>query len=171
MVPAPALLDDRPMADVAPTTATGSSGPVREPTQTSVNAVDWSRRLGHDQGQLRASVGAILAIGGQRPVDAEGHLLHAGDAVAQAALALDNLTDVVVAAGMTLADLAHLRIYATTRAALLDAQLAVSEHLATHGATAPVTAVQVSGLAIADMEVEIDGLAVLTDPPTEGTLT
>lgn len=130
------------------------------PRPCSVNAAAWSRRLGHDQAQRRDGVSAILSIGGQRPVDGEGRLMHEGDAIAQAALALDNLTAVVVAAGMTLADLAHLRIHATSRAALLDAQFATREHLVEHAATTPITAVEVRGLGLAGMEVEIDGLAV-----------
>ncbi|CAN5606738.1 hypothetical protein BH24ACT4_BH24ACT4_13120 [soil metagenome] len=97
--------------------------------------------------------------------------MHEGDTVAQVALALDNLTAVVVAAGMTLADLAHLRVHATSAVALLDAQFVVGEHLAEHAVTAPVTTVEVCGLAIAGMEVEIDGLAVRTEHRTEGNPT
>jgi enamine deaminase RidA (YjgF/YER057c/UK114 family) len=151
------LTEDRPMPDIEP----------GAPTE-SINVTDWSRRLGHDQAQLRRSPSAVLTIGPQRPVDAQGRLLHEGDAAAQAALTLDNLTDVVVAAGMTVADIAHLRVHATSREALLDAQVVVDEHLTTHGVTTPVTFVQVSGLAVAGMEVEIDGLAIRTDPPNEG---
>ena len=137
----------------------------------SVNAASWSRQLGHDQAQRRDGASTILAIGGQRPVDSEGRLMHEGDAIAQVALALDNLTAVVLAAGMTLADLAHLRIHATSRASLLDAQFVVREHLVEHAVTTPITTVEVSGLAIAGMEVEIDGLAMRTEHPTEGNQT
>ena len=150
-----------PMSDTAPTA----------PEARSVNPVDWSRRLGHDQAQLRDGVRSILTIGGQRPVDAEGRLMHEGDTVAQVALALDNLTAVIVAAGMTLADLVHLRVQTTSLAALVDAQFVVCEHLAEHAVTTPVTTIEVSGLAIAGMEVELDGLAVSTEHPTEGNLT
>lgn len=148
-----------------------SDTPPTAPGVRPVNAVDWSRRLGHDQGQLRHGVRSILTIGGQRPVDVQGRLLHEGDTVAQVALALDNLTAVVLAAGMTLADLAHLRVHTTSLAALLDAQFVVEEHLGEHAVTTPVTTIEVSGLAIAGMEVEIDGLAVRTDHPTEGNPT
>lgn len=146
------------MADTAPTS----------PGVHRVNPVEWSQRRGRDQGQLREGVSSILTIGGQRPVDADGQLMHEGDTVAQVALALDNLTAVVVAAGMTLADLAHLRVHTTSLAALVDAQLVVDEHLAEHALTTPVTTIEVSSLALAGMEVEIDGLAVRTEHPTEG---
>jgi enamine deaminase RidA (YjgF/YER057c/UK114 family) len=136
-----------------------------------INPVAWSQRLGHDQGQLREGTCSILAIGGQRPVDAEGRLLHENDTVAQVALALDNLTAVVVAAGMTLADVAHLRVYTTSLAALVDAQFVVDEHMAEHGVTTPITTIEINRLAIAGMEVEIDGMAVRTDHRPEGTTT
>lgn len=138
---------------------------------TSVNAVDWSRRLGHDQAQLRSQVHSVLAIGGQRPVDDRGRLLHEGDLPAQIALTMDNLTDVVLEAGLALTDLVHMRVHATDIAAYLDSQFVVMEHLAAHRATTPVTAIEVAGLAIPGMDIEIDGLAVRAGPSTEGTPT
>lgn len=152
-------------------TGTRMIGPVSRPDASSINPVPWSRRLGHDQGQLRSSVTGFLAIGGQRPVDGEGRFLHGGDSAAQAALALDNLTAVLHAAGMEMADLVHLRVFATSRAALLDAQLAVSEHLAAASVTTPVTYLEVAGLAVPGMEVEVEGLAVRTGTTDEGRTT
>lgn len=154
------------MADIARSTARAADGSA--PAVASINVAGWARRLGRDEGQVREPATAILTIGGQRPVDAAGRLLHEGDTVAQVALALDNLTEVVMAAGMTVADLAHLRVYVTSQAALLDAHLVVNEHLAEHHATTPVTLVEVSGLALAGMDVEVDGIAIRTDPRTEG---
>ena len=135
----------------------------------SVNPSPWSRDLGHDQAHRRDHPVAVLAIGGQRPVDATGRLLHAGDAAAQVALTLDNVSAVLEAAGFGPGDVVHLRIHATSRAALLDAQYVVREHLAEHRLGTPVTTIQVGGLALVGMEVEIDGLAVRTQPPPGGT--
>lgn len=160
-------IDDAPMGHISLTSAT-NNGTATVGT-TSLNPVPWSLRLGHDQGQLRDEAQTILTIGGQRPVNAEGQLLHEGDVAAQLALTLDNLTDVVRQAGMEVTDLAHLRIHTTDIIALLDVGFVVIEHLAAHGATTPVTTIEVSGLAIAGMEVEIDGLAVRTTPRPEGS--
>lgn len=153
------------MADISatPVVSDGSDGSVAVPATTpatSVNPVPWSRRLGHDLGQIRTDAGAILVIGGQRPVDASGRLLHEGDMAAQLALALDNVSAVLEAAGLELTDLAHLRIHTTAIDALLDVQFVVDEHLAEVGATPPLTLIEVSRLAIAGMGVEIDGLAI-----------
>ncbi len=138
---------------------------------TSVNAADWSRSIGHDQAQLRTPVQSLLSIGGQRPVDDLGLLLHEGDLPAQIALTLDNLTAMVVAAGMAFTDLVHLRVHTTDIAGYLDVQFVVTEHLTAYGAATPVTVLEVACLAIPGMEIEIDGFAVRAEMPTEGTPT
>lgn len=138
-------------------------GAVGDPAR-SINAAGWSRSLGHDQAQLCNQAQRVLAIGGQRPVDERGRLLHEADLPAQIALTMDNLTAVVVEAGMAFADVVHLRVHTTDIAAYRDAQFVVAEHLATHGATTPVTVVEVACLAIPGMEVEMDGLAIRAGP-------
>lgn len=153
------------MPHVAPTVGSAPHAPLSGST-TSLNPV--SRRAGHDQGRLCTDVEAILTIGGQGPVDARGRLLHEGDIAAQLALALANLTEVVLAAGMTLTDLAYLRFHTTDITSLLEVYFVVSEHLAEAGATPPVSIVEISRLAIRGMDLEIDGLAVRTARPTEG---
>ena len=87
---------------------------------------------------------------------------------AQLALALANLTAVVRAAGMGFTDLAHLRIHTTDIASLLDVYFVVSEHLAEHGATPPISIVEVSRLSTPGMDLEIEGLAVRPARPAEG---
>lgn len=134
-----------------------------------VNPSPWSKARGHDQALRLVRPGVMLVIGGQRPVDDIGRLLHAGDAAAQVALTLDNITSVVQEAGLDLADLVHLRIHATGRDALRDACDVVREHLSEHGLTTPVTTVTVAGLAVAGMEIEIDGLAIRQQPQPGGT--
>ncbi len=153
--------DDAPMHPNSPNAAIPNGAPAIG-TTTSLNPLPWSQRIACDQGQLRTGVHAIVTIGGQRPVDTQGRLLHEGDLAAQLALTLDNVTEVVLQAGLQLTDLAHLRVYTTDIVALLDVAFVVAEHLAAHGATTPVTTIEVSSLAIAGMQVEIDGLAVRT---------
>ncbi len=157
MVPEPSRAHDAAVPHVAPTAGLAAAAPV-DGTTTSLDPV-W-RRAGHDHGQLRTGAGAILTIGSQGPLDAQGRLLHEGDMAAQLALALVNLTEVVLAAGVGLSDLAHLRIHTTDIASLIEVQFVVSEHLAEQGATPPISIVEVSRLAVPGMELEIDGLAV-----------
>lgn len=150
--------DDRPMSRIAldddAADAPWSRG-VR-----SLNPSSWSRRDGHDQGQLRGPVASILTIGGQRSVDGEGRLLHEGDTAAQLVLALSNLTDVVHAAGMTFRDVASLRIHTTDLSAFQDVQFVVEEHCVAEEASPPLTVVEVGALALPGLEIEIDGIAI-----------
>lgn len=136
-------------------TPTTPAGTVRR-----VNPVRWAEPLGYDQGQLRTGVTSILTIAGQGPIDADGRLLHEGDVAAQLALALANVAAVLAEAGMTMADVAMLRTYTTDIAATLAVWDTVAEHLASEGATAPATLVEVTRLAVPGMVVEIDGLAI-----------
>jgi enamine deaminase RidA (YjgF/YER057c/UK114 family) len=69
--------------------------------------------LGFDQGQLIEGHQRLLVCSGQDAVDADGNTQHPGDMGSQLELALDNLEDVLVAAGMTLANIVRLNVYTT----------------------------------------------------------
>lgn len=141
---------------------------VSSPAVQRLNPSPWSAREGHDHGQLRARPGAVLTIGGQRPVDAEGRLLHEGDTAAQLALALANLSAVVRDAGMALSDLAQLRIHTTAMFRLVEVQDLLTDYLADAGATPPLTLVEVRRLALDGMDLEIEALAIATTGTTKG---
>jgi enamine deaminase RidA (YjgF/YER057c/UK114 family) len=82
-------------------------------TRTAINPSPWSTNLGFDQAELIEDHRRELLISGQDAVDASGTPQHAGDMAAQLELALDNLQDVLGAAGMTLANVVRLNVYAT----------------------------------------------------------
>lgn len=82
-------------------------------TRTAINPTSWSMNLGFDQGQLIEGHQRLLVCSGQDAVDADGNTQHPGDMGAQLELALDNLEDVLVAAGMTLANIVRLNVYTT----------------------------------------------------------
>lgn len=152
-----------------PPNIVGMSDRSTDPSSRAVNASPWSIALGHDQAHRLVRPDVILVIGGQRPVDDLGRLMHAGDVAAQVALTLDNVTAVVRAARLDLRDIVHLRISATGRDALRDACDVVREHLAEHDLRTPVTTVAVAGLGMVGMEIEIDGLAIREQRQPEGT--
>jgi enamine deaminase RidA (YjgF/YER057c/UK114 family) len=81
--------------------------------RTSINPVSWSIQLGFDQAQLIEGHQRLLVCSGQDAVDAEGTPQHPGDMAAQLELALDNLEAVLVAAGMTFANIVQLNVYTT----------------------------------------------------------
>jgi enamine deaminase RidA (YjgF/YER057c/UK114 family) len=82
-------------------------------TRTAINPWPWSIKLGFDQAQLIEGHRRQLVCSGQDAVDADGNPQHPGDMAAQLELALDNLEAVLAAAGMTLANVVRLNVYAT----------------------------------------------------------
>jgi enamine deaminase RidA (YjgF/YER057c/UK114 family) len=69
--------------------------------------------LGFDQAQLIQGHQRMLVCSGQDAVDADGKPQHPGDMAAQLELALDNLQAVLAAAGMSLANVVRLNVFAT----------------------------------------------------------
>jgi enamine deaminase RidA (YjgF/YER057c/UK114 family) len=82
-------------------------------TRRAINPWPWSIKLGFDQAQLIEGHRRQLVCSGQDAVDADGNPQHPGDMAAQLELALDNLEAVLAAAGMTLANVVRLNVYAT----------------------------------------------------------
>jgi enamine deaminase RidA (YjgF/YER057c/UK114 family) len=82
-------------------------------TRTAINPSPWSLNLGFDQAQLIEGQRRQLVCSGQDAVDADGNPQHPGDMAAQLEMALDNLEAVLAGAGMTLADVVRLNVYAT----------------------------------------------------------
>src|SRR3954470_21087888 len=81
--------------------------------RTSINPHSWTIGLGFDQAQLIERHQRLLVCSGQDAVDADGNPQHPGDMAGQLELALDNLEAVLGEAGMTLANVVRLNVYAT----------------------------------------------------------
>lgn len=90
--------------------------------RTPINPHQWTAGLGFDQAELIEGHRRQLLCSGQDAVDADGRPRHPGDMGAQLELALDNLEAIVAAAGMTLADVVRLDVYAT------DVDELINEH-------------------------------------------
>ena len=81
--------------------------------RTEINPHTWTIALGFDQAQLIEGHQRMLLCSGQDAVDANGKPQHPDDMAAQLELALDNLTAIVTAADMTLANIVRLNVYTT----------------------------------------------------------
>jgi enamine deaminase RidA (YjgF/YER057c/UK114 family) len=147
--------------NTATTAASAHTNPVRahEPI-THINPTTWSAAFGYDQGQLRTMPTELLTVAGQGPVDESGALLHEGDVCAQLSLTMRNIETVLAAAGMSFLDVIRMTIYTTDMDATLASYDAITEQLATVGASPPMTLLGVSRLAIPGMAVEIEVTAV-----------
>jgi len=104
--------------------------------------------------------GNTVYIAGQIAVDHDGHVVGRGDITAQATQVFENLQTALAAAGADWSHLVKITIYATDAAFRNPITDVRRRYL---GSPVPVTStfVVVAGLALPELLVEIDGVAVL----------
>ena len=125
-----------------------------------VNPWNWSKALGYDQGHIVTGEARTLYCAGQTATDAEGKPRHPGDMAAQLALSLDNLEAVLKEADMSLTSIARLTLYTTDVDALFRHYGVLASRLGAAGATPPATLLGVSRLALPELLVEVEAIAV-----------
>ena len=103
--------------------------------------------------------GGFLYVSGMLPFDAKGDLVGAGDVVRQTEQVLDNVGDVLRAAGATFDDVVRVGVYLLNMA---DRPAVNTVRRRYFGDARPAaTLVEVSALAIPDALVEIEAVALL----------
>jgi enamine deaminase RidA (YjgF/YER057c/UK114 family) len=127
--------------------------------RTAVNPWAWSLKVGYNQAEILDGVTRQLVCAGQTAVDGEGNPQHPGDMRGQIALALDNLEAVMQAADMALADVVHLKIYATDVDEALKHFDLLGMRFGAAGVAPPMTLQGVTRLAIAPLMFEIEATA------------
>lgn len=125
-----------------------------------VNPVSWSVEMGFNQGEVVAGQTRTLYCSGQTAMDADGTPQHEGDMAAQVALSLDNLEAVLEAAGMSLANLVRLNVYATDVDLLFQHYDVLAARLGAAQVAPTTTMLGVTRLAIPGQLVELEGTAV-----------
>jgi enamine deaminase RidA (YjgF/YER057c/UK114 family) len=128
--------------------------------RTAVNPVTWSAELGFNQGEIVSGHNRTLYCSGQTAMSADGKPQHAGDLAAQLALSLDNLEAVLGEAGMSLANLVRLNVYATDVDLLFQHYGVLASRLGAAGVAPTTTMLGVARLAIPGQLVELEGTAV-----------
>lgn len=128
--------------------------------RAAVNPVTWSQEMGFNQGEVISGQTRTLYISGQTAMSRDGRPEHEGDIAAQLALAVDNLEAVLAEAGMTLANLVRLNVYATDVDALFPHYGVLAGRLGAAGVAPTTTMLGVSRLAIPGQLVELEGTAV-----------
>jgi reactive intermediate/imine deaminase len=103
--------------------------------------------------------GRTVYVSGQAAFDAAGRLVGEGDVVAQTRQVLDNMKQVLAAAGATLDDVVKVTVYLANR----DDRPKINEvRKAYFGANRPAsTLIEINRFAIDGMLVEIEAVAVL----------
>ncbi len=125
-----------------------------------VNPWDWSLGLGYNQAEMITGAKRQLICAGQTAVDENGAPQHAGDMRAQVGLALSNLEAVIGAAGMSLANVTRLGIYATDVDAALQNFDVLVQRFGSSGVRPPMTLVGVTRLAMPELMFEIEATAM-----------
>ena len=103
--------------------------------------------------------GRLIAVSGQVALDEAGHLVGRGDPEAQARQVFENLRRCLVAADATFADVVKFTFYLTDLA-VLPAVRAVRDEYVDAARPPASSAVQVAGLVLPDLLIEIDAFAV-----------
>lgn len=127
--------------------------------RTNVNPWPWSLNFGYSQAQVVSGASRQLRCAGQTAVDGEGIPQHEGDMRAQMSVALDNLSTVLGAAGMTLSHLTRLCIYTTDVDATLRHFDVIGERLHAAQSAPPMTLLGVARLALPSLMIEIEASA------------
>jgi enamine deaminase RidA (YjgF/YER057c/UK114 family) len=128
--------------------------------RTAVNPVTWSVEMGFNQGEVVSGHTRTLYISGQTAMSGDGQPRHDGDIAAQLALSLDNLEAVLDEAGMSLANLVRLNVYATDVDALFPHYGVLASRVGAAGVAPTTTMLGVTRLAIPGQMVELEGTAV-----------
>lgn len=128
--------------------------------RTPVNPVTWSQKLGFNQAEIVTGHTQTLYVSGQTATDDNGAPLHEGDFAAQLGTAVDNLENVLKAAGMTLANLVRLNVYTTDVDQLFPHYGVLAGRLGAAQVAPTTTMLGVSRLAIPGQVVELEGTAV-----------
>ena len=127
--------------------------------RTAVNPWDWSIKLGYNQAEVVEGATRQVICAGQTSVDGNGTPQHQGDMRAQISLALDNLEAVLKEAGMTLANVTKLGVYATDVDEALKNFDLMGMRFAPHQVAPPMTLLGVTRLAIPGLLFEIEATA------------
>jgi enamine deaminase RidA (YjgF/YER057c/UK114 family) len=124
-----------------------------------VNPWSWQDGFGFSQAWRVDGATSVVFVAGQGPISAEGELVGVGDFDAQVRRTFENLRTVLEEAGATFDDVVKTTVFVTDIALIRDLGRIRSEFIT--GPPPASTAVQVGGLAIPGMMVEIEAIAVL----------
>jgi enamine deaminase RidA (YjgF/YER057c/UK114 family) len=125
--------------------------------RTDVNPWDWSKAFGFSQAVDLSGAAHVLLCSGQTAIGHDGAPPSTSDMGEQMEKALENLTTVLAAAGMAMADVVKLTVYTTDIDELFASYGTATKFL---GDNLPaMTLVGVSRLAFPELKVEIEATA------------
>lgn len=108
---------------------------------------------------VKVTAGSLLFISGQVGFDREGRLVGKGDARAQAAQALENIKAILQANGASMDDVVKVTVFVTDMRYFDDIAEVRVRYFPKNGPAS--TIVEVSKLALPDLLIEIEAVAVV----------
>ena len=124
-----------------------------------INPWQWQDVFGFSQAWKIDAPGSVVFVSGQASISADGNVMHAHDFEAQAQLTFQNLKTVLEAAGASLSDVVKLGAFVTNMSNL-DTYGAVQAEFFP-GLKPAQTLVQVASLALPEMMIEVEAMAVV----------
>lgn len=124
-----------------------------------INPWKWQDAFGFSQAWKIDGAKTIIVVSGQASISARGDVLHVGDFQSQTRLTFENLNAVLEASGACLCHIVKLSVFVTDMSNLETYGSVQSDFFP--GEKPAQTLVQVSALALPEMMIEVEGIAVL----------
>jgi len=124
-----------------------------------VNPWTWQDRAGFSQAWRVDDPQAIVFVSGQAPISADGQLVGAGDFEAQTRQVFENLRTVLADAGASYESIVKITVYLTDIGKLSDFGRIKADFIP--GEQPASTALEVPSLALPEMMVEVEAIAVM----------
>lgn len=124
-----------------------------------INPWKWQDAFGFSQAWRVDGAGSIVYVSGQASISADGNVTHANDFESQTRLAFENIKSVLEAAGASLQDVVKLGAFITDMSNLEKYGAVQGEFFP--GKKPAQTLVQVNSLALPEMLIEVDAVAIL----------
>jgi 2-iminobutanoate/2-iminopropanoate deaminase len=125
-----------------------------------INPWTWQERAGFSHAWRVDGAQSVVFVSGQGPISAAGEVVGAGDFEAQARLTFKNLGKVLEQAGASFESVVKLTVYLTDIGTLREFGRVRAEFMTSSEPPAS-TAVEVGSLALPEMMIEVDAIAVL----------
>jgi reactive intermediate/imine deaminase len=116
----------------------------------------WDDRMVYSQA---VQIGKTIYVSGQIAVDAEGNVVGKGDMKAQTRAVLENLKTVLQLAGASLQDVVKRTAFYTDLSRVIEAREVIAEYFSSDLPPAR-TGVEVKGLGLPDLLLEIEAVAI-----------
>lgn len=133
--------------------------------RTSVNPTDWGLQFSMDQGELVEGASRYLHCSGQISVTPDPgselgiEILYPGDLRGQIQVALNNVEEVLLKAGMTRKNILTLRFFTTDVDGFLENYDVYAEWISKAGICPPQSLLGINRLVLPELMVEIEATA------------